>query len=253
MFAELGLAVGDAINAAENRRTLASDEVTRLEFRLDGTDDPLVSLSAALECTVELDRVGDGGDGDCAAYVTMLDCEPDAVAAHARDAPGIERSEVLCAGDERCAVRLTLDDAVVTTLARYGAAVQSQTVTEGSGRLVVDIALSNDVRSIVEAVQSTYPDLDLVAQHEREPDAAAETKLRTAFGESLTDRQLEAAQTAYFAGFFEWPRDASGEEVAATMGINQSTFTQHLRAAERKLFAGLFDRTDDAVADPAGA
>lgn len=252
VFAELGLAVGDAINAAENRRTLASDEVTRLEFRLDGTDDPLVSLSSALECTVELDRVGDGEEGDCAAYVSVRGCEPDAVSAHAGDAPGIERAEVLYDGDERCGVRLTLDDAVVTTLARYGAAVQSQTVTEGKGRLVADVARSNDIRSVVEAVQSSYPDLDLVAQREREPDAAAETKLRTAFEESLTDRQLEAAQTAYFAGFFQWPRDASGEEVAATMGINQSTFTQHLRAAERKLFAALFDRADDAVAEPAG-
>lgn len=252
VFADLGLAVGDAINAAENRRTLASDEVTRLEFRLDGTDDPLVSLSSALECTVELDRVGDGEEGDCAAYVTMRGCEPNAVSAHAGDTPGVEQAEVLCDSDERCGVRLTLDDAVVTTLARYGAAVQSQTVTEGKGRLVADIARSNDIRSVVEAVQSSYPDLDIVAQREREPDAATETKLRTAFEESLTDRQLEAAQTAYFAGFFEWPRDASGEEVAATMGINQSTFTQHLRAAERKLFAALFDRADDAVAEPAG-
>jgi predicted DNA binding protein len=252
VFAELGLAVGDAINAAENRRTLASDEVTRLGFRLGGTDDPLVSLSSALGCTVELDRIGDGEEGDCTAYVSV-DCEPDAVSAHAGDTAGIERAEVLCHGDERCAVRLTLDDAVVTTLARYGAAVQSLTVTEGTGRLVADIARSNDVRSAVEAVQSSYPGLDLVAQHEREPDAAAETKLRTAFEESLTDRQLEAAQTAYFAGFFEWPRDASGEEVAATMGINQSTFTQHLRAAERKLFAALLDRGDDATVGPVGA
>ncbi|WP_225336612.1 bacterio-opsin activator domain-containing protein [Halomicrobium urmianum] len=253
VFAELGLTVGDAINAAESRRTLASDEVTRLEFRLDGTDDPLVSLSAALGCTIELDRIGDGGEGDCAAYVSVAGCEPGPVSAHAADAPGVERAEVLCAGDGQCAVRLALDDAVVTTLAQYGAAVQSLTVTEGTGRLVAEVARSNDVRSVVEAVQSAYPGLDLIAQREREPDAAAETEFRTTFEESLTDRQLEAAQTAYFAGFFEWPRDASGEDVAETMGINQSTFTQHLRAAERKLFASLFDRDDDVVAEPVSA
>ncbi len=59
----------------------------------------------------------------------------------------------------------------------------------------------------------------------------------------LTDRQREAARTAHFAGFFEWPREHTGEEVASMMDISQTTFTQHLRAAENKLFAALFDDT----------
>ncbi|WP_313690401.1 helix-turn-helix domain-containing protein [Halobellus marinus] len=59
----------------------------------------------------------------------------------------------------------------------------------------------------------------------------------------MTERQQEAARTAYFSGFFDWPREHSGEEVASMMDISQTTFTQHLRAAEKKLFAALFDGT----------
>ncbi|WP_235271539.1 helix-turn-helix domain-containing protein [Halorubrum saccharovorum] len=59
----------------------------------------------------------------------------------------------------------------------------------------------------------------------------------------LTDRQREAARTAHFAGFFEWPREHTGEEVASMMDISQTTFTQHLRAAENKLFSALFDES----------
>jgi len=49
------------------------------------------------------------------------------------------------------------------------------------------------------------------------------------------------SQTASLSGYFEWPRDRSGEEVAASLGITQSTFNNHLRTAERKLLARLFD------------
>jgi PAS domain S-box-containing protein len=48
-------------------------------------------------------------------------------------------------------------------------------------------------------------------------------------------------ETAYHAGFFEWPRDSSGEELADALGIAPATFTQHLRTAERKLLDALFE------------
>ena len=44
---------------------------------------------------------------------------------------------------------------------------------------------------------------------------------------------------AYHSGFFEWPRDTSGEEVAASLDVSPPTFHQHLRKAERKLFESL--------------
>lgn len=51
----------------------------------------------------------------------------------------------------------------------------------------------------------------------------------------------EIRQTTAHSGYFEWPRDRTGEEVAASLGITQPTFNGHLRAAERKLCAMLFE------------
>ena len=81
----------------------------------------------------------------------------------------------------------------------------------------------------------------LVAQ--RESDAQTEDGFRKELATTLTDRQREAVRTAHFAGFFEWPRERAGEEVASMMDISQTTFTQHLRAAENKLVSALFDET----------
>lgn len=55
----------------------------------------------------------------------------------------------------------------------------------------------------------------------------------------LTDRQREVLAMAVEMGYFEHPRDSNGTEVAAKLGIDISTFTQHLAAAQSKLFDGM--------------
>jgi predicted DNA binding protein len=55
----------------------------------------------------------------------------------------------------------------------------------------------------------------------------------------LTDRQREVVEIAYHSGFFEWPRDSTGEEIAETLGVSPPTVHKHLRAAERKLLAAI--------------
>ena len=242
LFADLGATVADAISAIESRRTLATDDVTELEFRLDGVDDPLVDLSAALGCGVELERIAADGDDRRALYCTVRATDPGSVTAYVDDADHVDTARHLNTYDDRCLFRVHLDEAsVATALAEYGASVRSLSLTDGDGRLTADISRSNDVRTTVEALTAIYPDIDLLAQRERERDVETEGEFRAALEEALTPRQHEAAQTAYFAGFFAWPRESTGEDVAATMGISQSTFTQHLRTAEKKLFGALFD------------
>ena len=60
----------------------------------------------------------------------------------------------------------------------------------------------------------------------------------TKFNEStakLTDRQFEVVECALNEGYFEWPRDADSEEVAAKLGVSRATFLEHLRKAQSKL------------------
>jgi predicted DNA binding protein len=54
---------------------------------------------------------------------------------------------------------------------------------------------------------------------------------------TLTDRQTEVLETAHRMGYFEYPRDANATEVAGELGIEPSTFSEHLAAAQRKLMA----------------
>ena len=53
--------------------------------------------------------------------------------------------------------------------------------------------------------------------------------------EQLTDRQRHVLQVAYEEGYYEVPRNASTEDVAAEVGIDPSTVAEHLQRAERNL------------------
>lgn len=72
-------------------------------------------------------------------------------------------------------------------------------------------------------------------------EGSATSGVNTDLDIDLTDRQRAAVEAAYFSGFFEWPRDSSGEEVAESLDITSPTFHQHVRAAENKVFTALFD------------
>lgn len=244
IFAELGRTVADAISAVESKQTLTSDSVTELEFELRSLDEPLAEMAAALDCTVELEHIATDGNENRVLYVTVSGCGPDAVSDYAENGTRIDSVQHVCTHEDSVLFRTTLDDAsIVATLAQYGAEIESLSITGESGRLIAHVASSNDIRSVVDALGKTYSEMDLVAQRERERDIQTEAAFRAQLESTLTDRQREAAQTAYFAGFFEWPREHSGEDVAAMMDISQTTFTQHLRAAENKLFASLFGDT----------
>jgi predicted DNA binding protein len=58
---------------------------------------------------------------------------------------------------------------------------------------------------------------------------------------TLTSRQREVLETAHRLGYFEYPRDANATAVADELGIQPSTFAEHLAAAQRKLLDELLE------------
>jgi predicted DNA binding protein len=71
----------------------------------------------------------------------------------------------------------------------------------------------------------------------------------TKFNEStakLTDRQFEVIECALEEGYFEWPRDASSDEIAEQLGVSRATFLEHLRKAQSKLLTEAIEEDDRA-------
>lgn len=58
--------------------------------------------------------------------------------------------------------------------------------------------------------------------------------------DALTDRQLEALQTAYEMGFYEVPREVTTEDIGEQLDLDSATVSEHLQRAERNLLAKEF-------------
>lgn len=107
--------------------------------------------------------------------------------------------------------------------------------------MTVELPPSVDVRHVADAVESVFPDVELLTRR-RVARIASDSERRREFELSdLTERQRSALEVAYRSGYFEWPRRSSGEEVADSLGVSSSTFHQHVRRAEQRLLAALFD------------
>jgi len=250
---ELGETVGSAINAAERRRELVDERVTELTFSIDDAADPLFDLAAETACDVELTRTTTAGDDDRVCFVSVSGTDSEAVVDATEAVDGLSDPTVVSATDDECLIRVAMAEPLADTLATYGATVASLTVDadEATGRLVVDVP-GGDVRPVVQALDGRFEMCTLVSRQDRERPVETADRFRDRLTTALTDRQLEALRTAHLAGYFEWPREHSGQEVADIMDISQSTYMQHLRAAERKLTAALFAADDDSrsVATP---
>jgi len=90
------------------------------------------------------------------------------------------------------------------------------------------------------ALRDQYPSVDVQRLLQPPLDGSPEDRVFVNRGK-LTDRQLEVLRVAYEMGYFERPKRANATEIAESLGIAQSTFTEHLVAAQRKLLGDLLE------------
>jgi predicted DNA binding protein len=122
--------------------------------------------------------------------------------------------------------------------------VQEATIEDGGFYSTVRFPTTVAASGVVDAVQETYPTAELVSRQQVTRSDETRDRISRALTEDLTDRQRAALEAAVYSGFFEWPRDASGEDVARSLDIAPPTFHQHLRKAQRKVFESVFLDTD---------
>lgn len=110
--------------------------------------------------------------------------------------------------------------------------------------LTAEFAEGIDVRQILEALQRVYPGFELIAKRTSVRQELPSADLDSLLFGQLTDRQRTVLETAFYAGFFEWPLSTS-EEMAAKLGASPSTFHEHLRRSELELLSRVFAETSE--------
>jgi PAS domain S-box-containing protein len=241
VLGELGETIGYAIDATQSRRLLFTDRVIELELRSDSSASFFIDATKRVGGTISLDGVVPSAEESDLYYMTLRGASPKDVLDLAADAPGIE-GRLVGETDEESRLEFRVSGASITrVLLGRNARVTTARAEEGEARIVAQIAPDADVRTVVEAVREPFPGSELVAKREIEREARTPSEFRETVEERLTERQATALEAAFHAGYFEWPRVSSAEEVAATMDIAPPTFHQHLRAAHRKMLEAFFE------------
>lgn len=127
-------------------------------------------------------------------------------------------------------------------LAKHSATLQDLKVTTEGGRMVVTLPQSSDVRDFVEMLEENRPGITLVAQR-NDPETVG-GRINRPLQERLTDRQVEVLEVAFASGYFEWPREITGEELADSLDIAPPTLHQHLRKGLSNVLDGVLMSTD---------
>jgi PAS domain S-box-containing protein len=235
MLAQLGTIVGHAIAAAERKRALMSDELVELDLQATNVFTPL-DLPSGFEGTLTLEDTVPVEDGGYLVYGTAtadaLDAAREVVEhCHYWDAIAV-RSD---GPPYRFELQMT-DPPVISAVAARGGYIDQARIEDGDLRMTIHLAPTVDVRRVVAVIEEAYHHAELLGRRQVTRDRDDPRRLQAHLVGTLTDRQRSVLEAAYHAGFFEWPRDTTGEEVAESIGVAAPTFHQHLRKAEQKIF-----------------
>ncbi|MFB6195580.1 MAG: bacterio-opsin activator domain-containing protein [Haloplanus sp.] len=242
---DVGTTLGNAIDSLQTRQLVDTDTIVELELQITDRDDVFVAMSAEYDCRIDLDGIHQSSDGGITCYLTVSDRSADDVVPFLVDADGIENCRVIDdRGDDsllECTIR---DSSVALKLSETSGSITKFFVDGGQGYVRLEFAPDVNLRSVLKAIKQEFDDVDLVSKRNADRSYQSVEGFRGSLEEKLTERQDTVVSAAFNAGYFDWPRDSTAEEVAEGLGMAPPTFHEHLREAERKLVEVYLDETE---------
>lgn len=208
-----------------------------VEFTIDNAKYPFIFVSEEQGCRVELAEIIPR-EGDQSAeffHVTGGDVEEivDSVSGY-----DTVRLRVLREYDSGTLLEFTVSgDCPAYDLARRAGLPRKVVGENGEGRIVAEIPAHHHPADTIEAFLTAHPAATMVAKREKEQVSPmfAVSEFQQVVQNHLTGRQRQVLRAAFDAGYYDWPRTATGEEVADDLDIASATFSEHIQTAEQKL------------------
>ncbi|AHF99622.1 bacterio-opsin activator [Halostagnicola larsenii XH-48] len=222
----------------------SQDIVVEVEFSIDDPTYPFISATENEGCVIELADMVPRMDDQYAEFFNITGINSTRVLELVASYETIDATLLYEYEDGGLFEFLTSGNCPAFSLAELGALPREAISLNGEGRIVAEIPPKYDASTVIEEFLAENTTVELVSKQEKESfspiltHSATEQIIRT----QLTERQWEVIRTAFNAGYYEWPRECTGEEVAEKLDITSPTFSEHIHAAERKLLAVLFNR-----------
>jgi PAS domain S-box-containing protein len=247
VFAELGESIANAITSITTRQALNSDTLTALELRVEDATEPLVDIASGTGCTVEYEGLATVSSDETRLFVRTGGCDPSTVSDLFAERHTVRDHHLVNETEDGAVFEVTLQgETIVSRLVRGGGRIREITADASGLDVAVDVPVTTDVRSFVDRLTDDGS-VELISRQERTRSLQSKQDLVDTILDGLTDRQREVLRTGYFSGFFNWPRDTTGQELATMLDVSQPTVNRHLRLGQQRVMRQLFDA--DVVSD----
>jgi len=239
-FTVLGEMVGFAFTAVQNRQLLAHDKVVEMTFQSTSEDAYPLGVARAHDCVLR--RAGSVDIGtEVLEYLTVEGAQPSAVLESLLEPEMVVDGRIIRTDDDGGVIELRATGSYQSSLLDAGVRAVDIVADGETITIVVEAPTDAEPRTILEAFAEHGPGFELVAKQKCDPQPTADTD-HSSLQALLTDRQVEVLRAAYLAGYYEWPRDTTAEQLADSLDIASSTLHQHLRRAERNIVDELLDK-----------
>jgi len=242
VLASLGWQTAQAMTDIERRNLLLADSVTELEFRVESDRSFFVAASEHLGGTFELQGLVPGESQTLLYFVTMRETTPEAVFDFADEVDSVENARLIRDyGDTSLVEFVVGGEEPATTLIELGGHVTAFVAENGAQRITAEFTTETDVRAVFDGLQSPFPESSLFSKQEVQRPVQTTDGFRRSLEDDLTEKQQSVLRAAYLAGYFEWPRGSTAEELADSIGVSSPTLHNHLRKAQQKVLTAFFD------------
>ncbi|WP_435075022.1 PAS domain S-box protein [Halorubrum sp. HHNYT27] len=241
LLGELGEMVGYALNAVDRKQALVEESMTEMSMELTESLSEFTDLAQAADGRLTLTSSVETGDETFRQYIRTDGIDPNDVAEILEENERIRSVEVLRDSTPNGSLAISTDTApLMQTVAVYGGRVNEVVAEGGTVSINVRFPTETNIRSVIERLRELYPDLEVIAKRLISPEDEAE-RLATLVADDLTGRQAEVLETAYQAGYYEWPRDTDGTELAEQLNVSAATLSQHFRSAHAKVVGSIVE------------
>ncbi|MDS0281050.1 PAS domain S-box protein [Haloarcula onubensis] len=238
-FTVLGEMVGFAVTAVQNRQLLSHDRVVEMEFQSSTEDAYPLGVAAKHDCVLRESGSVDLGE-EVLAYKTVEGASPAAVLPDLLDHELVPDGRVIRDDGDSGVVELRASGSYQSVLLDVGVRPVDIVADGETVSVTVEAPPDAEPRTVLDTLSEYVPGFELAVKQSRDRQPGTESDDGSLW-EELTDRQREVLRAAYLAGYYEWPRDTTAEQLADTLDIASSTLHQHLRRAERNILDELLD------------
>ncbi|WP_254526071.1 bacterio-opsin activator domain-containing protein [Natrinema caseinilyticum] len=241
VFEELGEGIANSITTAKTRQALHAETLLELTLRFDEPETFLARLARRTGEQIDFEGLTTRSTDETRLFFSTSGGDSDSIVRILADLVSVSNYNLIDESGGRCLFEATVaGDLIASRLVRHGANPRSIRATPSGLEVVVDVPPTSNVREFVGMLDERYSSVELVARRDVRRSMHTREELVASLFEELTDKQLEALKTAYYAGFFDWPRKSTGEDIADVLGVAQPTVNRHLRFGQQRLLTQLF-------------